>query len=33
MKNFLAVIGSLLLAVMAALPVDGNTVINDTGVT
>ena len=32
MKNFLAVIGSLLLAVMAALPVDGNTVINDTGV-
>lgn len=32
MKNFLAVMGSLLLAVIVALPVDGNTVINDTGV-
>ncbi len=32
MKNFLAVIGSLLLAVIAALPARGNTVMNDTGV-
>ena len=32
MKNFLAMMGSLLLAVMAALPVEGNTVMNDTGV-
>lgn len=32
MKNFLAVMGSLLLAVIAALPARGNTVMNDTGV-
>lgn len=32
MKNFLAMMGSLLLAVIAALPVKGNTVMNDTGV-
>lgn len=32
MKNFLAVTGSLLLAVIAALPAKGNTVMNDTGV-
>lgn len=32
MKNFLAMMGSLLLAVIAALPVEGNTVMNDTGV-
>ena len=32
MKNFLAVMGSLLLAVIAALPVRGNTVMNDAGV-
>ena len=32
MKNFLAVTCSLLLAVIAALPVEGNTVMNDTGV-
>ena len=32
MKNFLAMMGSLLLAVIAALPVEGNTVMNSTGV-
>ena len=32
MKNFLAVMGSLLLAVIAALPARGNTVMNDAGV-
>ncbi len=32
MKNFLAVIGSLLFAVIAALPTSGNTVMNDAGV-
>ena len=32
MKNYLAVMGSMLLAVIAALPVKGNTVMNDTGV-
>lgn len=32
MKNFLAMMGSLLLAVIAALPVEGNTVMNYTGV-
>ena len=32
MKNYLAVMGSLLLAVIAALPVKGITVMNDTGV-
>lgn len=32
MKNFLAVMGSLLFAVIAALPARGNTVMNDTGV-
>jgi 3',5'-cyclic AMP phosphodiesterase CpdA len=32
MKNFLAVIGSLLFAVIAVLPVRGNTVMNDAGV-